>query len=98
NDAVQGVMFTLVFAMTFMSNAFVPIESMPNWLQHIAAWNPASTMVAATRHLFGNPEAPLVRHTWTLEHATLSSVIFCLILLAVAVPMALRRYRIRTTD
>jgi ABC transporter DrrB family efflux protein len=97
-DAVQGVMFTLVFPMTFLSNAFVPIESMPNWLQHVAVWNPASTMVAATRHLFGNPEAPLVRTSWALEHATLMSLIYCAGLLAITVPMALRAYRKRTTD
>ncbi len=98
SDAVQGVMFTLVFPMTFLSNAFVPIESMPNWLQYVAVWNPASTMVAAVRHLFGNAEAPLVRTSWALEHAVLMSVIYCALMLAVAVPMALRRYRLRTTD
>jgi ABC transporter DrrB family efflux protein len=97
-DAVQGVMFTLVFPLTFLSNAFVPIESMPRWLQPVAVWNPASTMVAAVRHLFGNPEAPLVRTSWALEHAVLMSVIYCGLMLVVAVPMALRRYRIRTTD
>ena len=98
SDAVQGVMFTLVFPMTFLSNAFVPIESMPNWLQYVAVWNPASTMVAAVRHLFGNAEAPLARTSWALEHAVLMSVIYCVGMLAVAVPMALRRYRLRTTD
>ena len=98
SDAVMGVGFTLVFPMTFLSNAFVPIESMPSWLQHIAAWNPVSTMVAAVRHLFGNPEAPLAHHTFPLDHAALMSVLYCVIALAITVPMALRRYRIRTTD
>jgi ABC transporter DrrB family efflux protein len=97
-DAVQGVMFTLVFPMTFLSNAFVPIDSMPNWLQHVAVWNPASTMVAAVRHLFGNAEAPLSHTSWALEHATLMSLIYCVGLLAITMPLALRAYRKRTTD
>lgn len=98
SDAVQGAMFTTVFPITFLSNAFVPIESMPSWLQNVAVWNPASTMVAAVRHLFGNPEAPLTRTSWALEHATLMSVVYCAAILAITVPMALRRYRIKTTD
>lgn len=97
-DAVQGVMFTLVFPMTFLSNAFVPIGSMPSWLQTVAVWNPASTMVAAVRHLFGNPEAPLTKTSWALEHATQMSLIYCVGLLLITVPLALRAYRKKTTD
>ncbi len=98
SDAVQGAMFTLVFPLTFLSNAFVPIASLPSWLQPVALWNPASTMVAAVRHLFGNPEAPLVRHSWALDHAVVMSVIYCALILALAVPAALRSYRVKTTD
>jgi ABC-2 type transport system permease protein len=54
-DAVMGVGFTVVFPLTFLSNAFVPINSLPGPLQWVAAWNPISVMVAATRELFGNP-------------------------------------------
>ena len=54
-DAVMGVGFVVVFPLTFLSNAFVPINSLPNVLQWIAAWNPVSVMVAAMRELFGNP-------------------------------------------
>jgi ABC-2 type transport system permease protein len=97
SDAVMGVMFTLVFPLTFMSNAFVPIQSMPSWLQYVASWNPVSVLVAAVRELFGNPQAPLIKHVWTLEHPVLMAVIYTAIVLAVAVPMTLRRYRIRTT-
>ena len=98
SDAVMGVGFTVVFPMAFLSNAFVPIQSMPSWLQQVAMWNPVSTMVAAVRHLFGNPEAPLTHHAFPLEHAAMMSVVYCVVLLAIAVPLSLRRYRVRTTD
>jgi ABC-2 type transport system permease protein len=97
-DAVMGVAFTAVFPLTFVSNAFVPIDSMPPVLQHVAAWNPVSVLVAAVRDLFGNPSAPTDVHSWPLEHAVVAGFGYCAIMLALAVPLALGRYRARTTD
>ena len=97
-DAVMGVGFVVVFPLTFLSNAFVPLDSMPHVLRTIAAWNPVSVMVAAIRDLFGNPSAPLADHVWPLEHAVLAASLVCVALLAVAVPMTLRRFRLRTAD
>jgi ABC transporter DrrB family efflux protein len=97
-DAVMGVAFVIVFPLTFLSTAFVPIESLPNALQWVAAWNPISTLVAAIRELFGNPVAPITKHTWPLEHPVVASLLTCGIVVAVAVAGSLRRYRARTTD
>jgi ABC-2 type transport system permease protein len=97
-DAVMGVGFIVVFPLTFISNAFVPIDSMPPVLQWLAAWNPVSTMVAAVRVLFGNPTAPVSEPTWPLENPVLASVIYCTVLLAVFIPLTLRRYKARTSD
>ena len=97
-DAVMGLMFVIVFPLTFVSNAFVPIQSMPSWLQGVASWNPVSVIIAAVRELFGNPQAPLTHHVWPLEHAVPVAWLSCSLVLAIAVPMALRRYRFRTSD
>lgn len=97
-DAVMGVAFTSVFPLTFVSNAFVPIESMPTFLQHVSAWNPVSVVVAAVRELFGNPTAPADVSSWPLEHPVAAGVLWCVAILAVTVPLCLRRYRARTTD
>lgn len=97
-DAVMGVGFIVVFPLTFLSSAFVPIDSMPNALQWVASWNPVSVLVAAVRTLFGNPLAPIAKDIWPMQHAVLASWLSCLVILAVAVPAALHRYRIRTTD
>ncbi|MSY98426.1 MAG: ABC transporter permease, partial [Actinobacteria bacterium] len=59
-----------LFPLTFLSNAFVPISSMPDWLQPIAAYNPISTLVLSTRELFGNPTG-IQPHYWSLDHAAL---------------------------
>ena len=50
--AVQGVMFLVMFPLTFGSNAFVPAETMPGWLQAFVNGQPASrTCVGAVRGL-----------------------------------------------
>jgi len=97
-DAVMGVAFTVIFPLTFVSSAFVPIESMPDVLQHIAASNPISVLGAAIRELFGNPTAPVAVHSWPLEHPVIAGVAYCVAALAITVPLCLRRYKARTTD
>jgi ABC transporter DrrB family efflux protein len=97
-DAVMGLTFIVVFPMTFVSNAFVPLTTLPAVLQTIAAYNPVSIVVAAVRELFGNPSAPTSKHSWILDHQVASATVWCLLLLAIATPLALRTYRRRTVD
>jgi ABC transporter DrrB family efflux protein len=55
-EAANAFGFTILFPVTFVSSAFVPVESMPSWLQPVAEHNPFTTMVDATRALFvGTP-------------------------------------------
>ena len=81
-----------LFPATFLSNAFVPIESLPNWLQPVAEWNPMSSVVLACRELFGNPVgAPT--DAWPQQFPVAYSVISCAVILAVFIPLAVRKYR-----
>jgi ABC-2 type transport system permease protein len=48
---VQGVSFLLLFPLTFLSNAFVPARTLPDWLQGFVAVNPVSHLVTAAREL-----------------------------------------------
>ena len=45
----------VILPLTFISNVFVPIGTLPDWLQPVAAWNPVSTLTASLRELWGNP-------------------------------------------
>src|SRR5207342_3379079 len=85
-DAVMGVGFVVVFPLTFLSNAFVPIDTLPTVLKYVAAWNPVSVVVAAVRELFGNPSSSVSVHTWPLEHPVPSAFVYCFVLLTIAVP------------
>ena len=41
-EVAQTAGLIWLFPLTFLSNAFVPLETMPSWLQPVAAWNPIS--------------------------------------------------------
>jgi ABC-2 type transport system permease protein len=97
-DAVMGIGFIIIFPLTFISNAFVPIASMPEALQWIASVNPVSVLVAAVRTLFGNPLAPVTKHIWPMDHPVAAAWLYCIVLVALGWTLAQRRYRARTTD
>jgi ABC transporter DrrB family efflux protein len=95
-EAVNGVMFTVLFPITFLANTFVPTGPMPHWLRVIAEWNPVSSLAQAMRELWGNgppaaPEAQLPLH-----HPVLATVLWSVVLTAVIAPVALRAYTRRT--
>jgi ABC-2 type transport system permease protein len=97
-DAVQGIAFMTVFPLTFLSNAFVPAEGLPNGLQQVAEWNPVSAVVAAVRTLFGNPTAVPADAPWPLAHPVLAAVLWSLLFLAITVPLTISRFKARTTE
>ena len=96
-EAVQGVMFTTMFPLTFLSNAFAPTERMPTFLRVIAEWNPISSLVQAVRELWGNALGPAPADAaLPLQHPIASTVIWCLLLTAVLAPLSVRAFRRRT--
>ena len=55
-EAANAVGFTALFPLTFASSAFVPVDSMPDWLQAFAKINPFTITVDAMRALWlGTP-------------------------------------------
>lgn len=96
-DAAQGVVFMVIFPMTFLASTFVPIGGLSSVLQVVASWNPISAVTASVRTLFGNPVGTPDDPAWPLQHPIAAALIWCVALLAFAVPMAIRQFRIRTT-
>jgi oleandomycin transport system permease protein len=81
--AVQGLMFLLVFPLSFGSNVFVEARTLPGWLQAFVHVNPITPLVGAIRGLTtGGP----VAHDLMLTLAWMAG------LLVVFVPLALRSY------
>ncbi len=90
-QAAQGVGI-LVFPLTFVSSAFVPVESMPGWLQAFARNQPLSDLVNAVRAFSVGDHAERV-----LGHApgyfAVRTVLWCILFIAVFAPLAARRYQ-----
>jgi ABC transporter DrrB family efflux protein len=95
-EAVNGVMFTVLFPITFLANTFAPTEPMPRWLRVVAEWNPVSSLAQSMRELWGNgpvapPDAQLPLH-----HPVLATILWAIAITAVVAPFALRTYARRT--
>ncbi len=97
-EAVNGVMFTTMFPLTFLSNAFAPAERMPSFLRTVAEWNPISSLVQAVRELWGNASPVSADAALPLQHPVLATLIWTLALTALLAPLALRAFKNRTSQ
>jgi ABC transporter DrrB family efflux protein len=83
-EAANSLGFIAVFPLTFISSAFVPVESMPAGLQWFAEINPFTIVVDAMRALWVG--APAGNSVW-------GAVVWSLAILAIFAPLAVARYR-----
>lgn len=87
SETAQVMSFPLLFPLTFISSAFVPVDKMPSWLQGFATYQPVSVTVSACRALMiGGPTA-----SWVVQ-----SVAWTIGFLVILIPLAVHRYRTRT--
>jgi ABC-2 type transport system permease protein len=89
-QSAQGLSF-LVFPLVFVSSAYVPVASMPGWLQPVAEHQPVTAMVGAVRALtLGDQAEVLLGHgaAWFVARALLWSVA----VVAVFLPLATWRF------
>ncbi|MFI7453501.1 ABC transporter permease [Nonomuraea sp. NPDC049714] len=83
-QAVQGISMMIMFPLTFLSNAFVPVETLPGWLAAFVRINPVSHLVTAARDLANNA---LVSGEAAL------TLLACLIVIAIFAPLSVRSYK-----
>ncbi|GHC63211.1 ABC transporter permease [Streptomyces cinnamoneus] len=91
-EAVNSVVAIAVMPLSFLSNAFIPLDGLPGWMQTIAGWNPVSAVVQACRELFGNAPATSAADTFPMRHPVPMALFLTVALLAVVVPLTLRAY------
>jgi ABC-2 type transport system permease protein len=90
-QAAQGLAL-LVFPFTFVSSAYVPVSTMPTWLQWVARNQPITPMVNAARSLAEGPAAErIIGHP--ASHDVIASLLWSAVLIAVFAPIAVARYR-----
>jgi hypothetical protein len=64
---------------------------MPGWLGAAVEWNPMSATATAVRDLFGN-DPGVAGTSWAAGHAGLLAVVWPVLLVAVFMPLAVRRF------
>ena len=83
-EAVNSFGFIWMFPLTFVSSAFVPVETMPDWLVPFAENQPFTRMVDAVRGLsLGTPD-------WADVRATIA---WCALFLIVFIPLSMREFK-----
>ncbi len=92
-EVINNASFVVIMPLTFVSNAFVPLESFPGPLQAFVEWNPVSAVTQAVRELFGNtnPAIP-VSDAWSMQHPSAYSLIWVAAIIAVFMPISIRRF------
>ncbi|WP_018392453.1 ABC transporter permease [Bacillus sp. 37MA] len=86
-SSVQGISMIILFPLTFLSNAFVPADTMPNWLQWFVNVNPISHLVTAVRDL---------ANAGTVGWDLIASLIGAAVIVAIFAPITVRAYMRRT--
>jgi ABC-2 type transport system permease protein/oleandomycin transport system permease protein len=83
-ESVQAFGLIWLFPLTFLSSAFVPVSSMPGWLQAFANNQPVTHVIDAMRGLaLGGP----------IAHDLILGLIWLVGILAVFAPLAVRAYK-----
>ena len=83
-ETAQAAAFPILAPLVFCSSAFVPVSSMPSWLQPFANHQPVTATTNAVRALMiGGPTA---KYVW-------QAIGWAVVIIAVAAPIAVRRYR-----
>ncbi len=83
-QSVQGISMMIMFPLTFLSNAFVPEDTLPSWLQKFVQINPVSHVVSAVRDL---------ANTGTVTAEVGWALVACVAVVAVFAPLSVRAYR-----
>ncbi|MEV0458756.1 ABC transporter permease [Catellatospora methionotrophica] len=83
-QSVQGISMMIMFPLTFMSNALVPVETLPGWLAAFVKVNPVSYIVTATRDLANDGQ--ITGHVgWAL--------VACAAVIAIFAPLSVNSYK-----
>jgi ABC-2 type transport system permease protein len=80
---VQGIAMLIMMPLTFFSNAFVPTQTLPEWLRPVAEWNPVSHLITAVRDL---------TISGTVGGDVLWTLVGAVVIVAVFAPLTVRAY------
>ena len=84
-QGVQGISMMVLFPLTFLSNAFVPVETLPDWLHWFVNINPISHVVSGVRDL---------ANTGTFSAEVGWAILACAVVIGIFAPLAVKSYQL----
>jgi ABC-2 type transport system permease protein/oleandomycin transport system permease protein len=91
-EAAQAAGFIWIFPLVFASSAFVPVYTMPSWLQTFARNNPLTYVINTIRALILGQDFDRVAHL-SVWHNLWLSLLWIIGILVLFVPLSVNRYR-----
>jgi ABC-2 type transport system permease protein len=82
-SSVQGISMLVLFPLTFLSNAFVPVDTLPDGLRVFATLNPISHLITAARGLLNEG---------TVGPDVVATLIGAVAIVAIFAPLTVRAY------
>jgi len=97
-DVINNASFIVIMPLTFVSNAFVPLESFPGFLRPFVEWNPVSAVTQAVRELFGNlPDGHRAPDVWSMQHPVVYTLGWVVLIMVIFVPLSVQAYQRAST-
>ncbi len=85
-SSVQGISMLVLFPLTFLSNAYVSVDTLPAALKWFATVNPVSHLVSAVREMANNG---------VIGGDVVATIVGALVLVAIFAPLTVRAYMCR---
>ncbi|MGO4459155.1 ABC transporter permease [Streptomyces sp. M-16] len=93
SEEAAGQLGSATFVLPMLSSAYLPTAGLTGWLRTVAEWNPISAVATAVRALCGNAGGEAAPGaSWPAAHPVAGAVLWSLLLLALFVPLATRRF------
>ncbi|MFD5146209.1 ABC transporter permease [Streptomyces sp. NPDC058401] len=93
SEEAAGQLGSATFILPLLSSAYLPTAGLPGWLRTVAEWNPISAVATAVRSLCGNAGGEAAAGAaWPVAHPVAGALLWSLVLLALFVPAATRRF------
>ncbi|MBT2468093.1 ABC transporter permease [Streptomyces sp. ISL-66] len=96
SEEAAGQLGSATFLLPMLSAAYLPTAGLPGWLRTVAEWNPISAVATAVRVMCagagGEAAEAAAGAAWPVAHPVAGALLWSLVLLAVFVPAATRRY------
>ena len=92
-DGADGIAMTVIFPLMFLSGIFVPVAGLPDGLRQIAECNPLTSLATALPPALRLARPARCRTSGTLQHPVLTSLAWAAVLMAIFVPLSIRRYQ-----